>query len=69
MQRLTLIAKKLFSKDTRDLVRAEILNKDLSVKNTEFVLAFVVSHFTKELAVEARARLNEKEEIEKADEE
>jgi hypothetical protein len=39
----------------------------LSVKNGDFVLAFIVSKYTAELAEEAREKMKEKEEIGKED--
>jgi hypothetical protein len=60
MKKLSLIAKRLLDKDLRDLVKAEILNEELAVEDTDFVLAFVVTKYKKELAVEARRFLKGK---------
>ena len=69
MQRLTLMLKRLVSKDVRDLVRLEVLNKDLSVKDNDFVLTYLVSNDIEGLAKVARERAKEKEEVDKDKEE
>lgn len=69
MQRLTLMLKRLVSKDVRDLVRLEVLNKDLSVKDNDFVLTYLVSNDIEGLAKAARERAKEKEEVDKDKEE
>lgn len=53
----------------RDLVRLEVLNKDLSVKDNDFVLTYLVSKDIEGLATAARERAKEKEEDKKDKEE
>lgn len=53
----------------RDLVRLEVLNKDLSVKDNDFVLTYLVSNDIEGLAKAARERAKEKEEVDKDKEE
>lgn len=68
MRRLTLLQKLVLPKEWRDLVKAEILNRDLSVRNSDFILAFMVSKHLKELAAEARAKMKEAKEIKESEE-
>lgn len=56
---LKLLARKLLNGDIRTLIKAGVLNDDLSVENEDFVLQFVVNKFTKELAAEAKKHLDE----------
>jgi len=63
MQRLTLLLKRFVNKDARDLVRLEVLNKDLSVKDINFVITYLVSQDLEGLAKAAHEREDEKEEV------
>ena len=61
---IKIIAKKAFSSDLRTLIKAGVLNDDLSVANREFVLQFIVNKYMKELATEAKEHLKEVKEEE-----
>jgi len=61
MQTLNILAKKLLDADTKALVKAGVLDDCLKVKDTEFILSFLVNQYKKELAAEARASLKEQE--------
>lgn len=64
MSRLTILAKKVLDKDLRDLLKAGVLNEDLSINDSRFVLDFVVANFKKELADAAREKLADMKEDE-----
>jgi len=61
MQTLNILAKKLLDADTKALVKAGVLDDCLKVKDTEFILSFLVNLYKKDLAAEARALLKEQE--------
>jgi len=63
---LSIIAKKLFDADTRVLVKAGILDTDLSITEdgVDFVLEFLVTSFKKELADEAKKLIKEQKDEE-----
>lgn len=69
MKKLSLIAKRLLDKDLGDLVKAGILNEELNVEDTDFVLAFIVTEYKKEMAIEARKILKAKRKCEEDEEE
>jgi hypothetical protein len=54
---LKALARKLLDKDAQVLVEAGVLNDDLSIRDDQFVLSFLVGVHKKALAAEARARL------------
>jgi hypothetical protein len=56
---MKLLAKKLLSPDLRTLIKAGILNDDLSIANCNFILEFYVNKHLKELAAEAKAKMAE----------
>lgn len=56
---MKLIAKKMLNPDLRTLIKAGILNNDLSVANPNFILEFYVNKHLKELAAEAKERMKE----------
>ena len=56
---IKLIAKKALSPDLRTLIKAGVLDNDLSINNTEFVLQFIVNKYLKEMAAEAKAHMAE----------
>lgn len=60
MKKLSLIAQRLLDKDLGDLVKAGILNEELAVEDTDFVLSFFVTEYKKQLAIEARKLLKRK---------
>ena len=62
MRKLKTLARKLLDKDTRDLIKAGILNDCLEVEDQDFVLNFMVDKFKKEMAEEARIMLKEAKE-------
>lgn len=57
MGRVKTLARKLLDKDTQSLIEAGVLTNDLSVRDTDFVLSFLVNQYKKELAIEARAKI------------
>ncbi len=59
MAKLKLIARKLLDKDTATLVEAGILNDDLTIRDQDFVLSFVVNANKELLAKEAKFLLDE----------
>ena len=56
---MKLIAKKMLNPDLRTLIKAGVLNNDLSVANPSFILEFYVNKHLKELAAEAKERMKE----------
>jgi hypothetical protein len=56
---IKLIAKKMLNPDLRTLIKAGVLNDDLSIANHQFILEFYVNKHLKELAVEAKERMKE----------
>ena len=62
MQKLSLIARKTFDKDTKTLIKAGVLDNNLQVVDRQFVLDFIASQHTKELAAVAQERLDEAKE-------
>jgi hypothetical protein len=64
MSRLTLLAKKAFDKETKTLIKAGVLDSDLNVRDSQFVLAFVVDQYKKELAAAAQEKIQEEKEEE-----
>ena len=56
---MKLLAKKLLSPDLRTLIKAGILNDDLSICNEKFILEFYVQKHLKELAAEAKEKMAE----------
>lgn len=63
MSKLSLLAKKAFDKDTKTLIKSGVLDSDLNVRDSQFVLSFLVDQNKAELAKAAQALLDE----EKAD--
>ncbi len=61
MSKLTVLAKKMFDKDTKTLIKAGVLNNDLEVANQQFVLSFLVDKHKAELAALAQEQLDEDE--------
>jgi hypothetical protein len=61
MSTLTVLAKKVFDKDTKTLIKAGVLNNDLEVANQQFVLSFLVDKYKAELAALAQEQLDEDE--------
>lgn len=68
MSKLNTLARKLFDADTRVLVEAGVLDDDLSIRDEEFVLSFVVGKYKAELAKEARAKLRREKRADKDEE-
>lgn len=60
MKKLSLIAQQLLDKDLRTLVKAGILNEELGVEDTDFVLSFFVTQNKEKLAIQAKKLLKEK---------
>jgi hypothetical protein len=56
---IKLLAKKMLNPDLRVLIKAGILNDDLSIRNPNFILEFYVQKHLKDLATEAKARMAE----------
>jgi hypothetical protein len=56
---IQIIAKKLLNPDLRTLIKAGVLNSDLTIANRNFILEFYVQKHLKELAMEARAHMIE----------
>lgn len=59
MKNSNLVSKKVLPKDVQTLVESGVLNRDLSIADSGFVLSFVVNQFTAELAKEAKALVEE----------
>lgn len=59
MSKISIILKKSLDPDIRALVKAGILSDDLTIKDTDFVLGFLVNQNKKELANEAREAMKE----------
>lgn len=66
MSRLKLLARRFLDEDIRAMIKAGILNNDLTVARKDFVLTWLVSQYKEELGEVARLELEEKEEEEKA---
>lgn len=62
MSQLSSLAEKTLDKDTKTLIEAGVLNKDLSVNDDRLIDEFIVKNFKKELATEARAYLKRRAE-------
>lgn len=56
---IKVLAKKMLSPELRTLIKAGVLNDDLSIANKHFILEFYVQRHLKELAAEAKAHLAE----------
>lgn len=59
MSKLTTLAKKAFDKPTKTLIKAGVLNDDLSIRDEEFILAVLVDLNKDAIVKAAEERLDE----------